>query len=163
MPPRWYHPGMSEKQADLPEKCCLNCHFLVKTRGDDKCLVAEDRHVLRSGGTPCQDEQKHDIACLHRVWRWSSLLSPEERSDLHGEVTRDRGESCFFHPYTHGMALKPARALERRNAISRDAEKDRKLTRKAFRVAFVALIVSILATLATLIWNIWAHFHPPAR
>ncbi len=91
---------------------------------------------------------------------WSIATGPEGAEKAKKHVLQPWDDSCFYFPYSPKMSCPTAKELERRAANRREAEKDRKLTRRAFWVAFTALVVSILATLANLLWNIWTHFHP---
>ena len=82
---------------------------------------------------------------------------------VRGELATPRGEDCYFYATTqNGMTLEAARELEKRATNRREAAKDRKYTRTTINIALGALAFSIFATLATLVWNIWAHYHPAA-
>ena len=166
--------------GDLPKKCCLKCHFLlvvskldgIGDSSEEHVLPAdrEQREKLAAGTVPKEDAQflfPQNILCHKEVWDGANFKTDE---DILGIVRKPRlykVEPCFFYPYNPGMPLPVAEELERRATDRREAKMDRYLTnqslrqsRRAFRVAFAALIASILLSAATLIWNIWQHFHP---
>ncbi len=150
---------------DAPENCCLNCDFLVnKTNPDHPFSIGQpERQGLWDGlGESDPKTMTEDILAKYRchmgVWEQGSI----EASNVWdcSQVIEDRGGDCFFYPHEHRRRLDVTVKLERRAADRREAKEDRKLTRKAFWVAFAALIAAILATLANFLWNVWTHFHP---
>jgi len=162
---------MSIGNPHIPTQCCLNCHFLETWHRDDSgetwhSAVSEtERDQLGNGEHPhVIFEQDQVLACYKRVWDHANLPEATRKrvkeKGIRTLLAQRRGYSCFFYPHTPGLFLPAASTLERRTADRRAAEKDRALTRRAFRVAFAALIVSIAALLANLFWNIWAHYHP---
>lgn len=167
-------------KSDTPHpanRCCYNCHFLMsyqyradgdhaifaKSFGDRTKLLAatEKQHIHEIIGNA------NFLGC--QKWVWHHHQETKHLEPLAPFLTQNRADCCFFHDYTEGMSFEAGTMLEAREADRREAERDRdltrhslKLSRRAFWISFVALIVSIAATCATLIWNIWAHFHPPA-
>ncbi len=95
--------------------------------------------------------------CHHEVWDTPDIESAKADPEVldtfqeFDQLTRDRGESCFFYPHSPWMSLPAGTEVERRADDRREAEKDRALTRKAFLVAAIALVVSIVATVASII------------
>ena len=156
---------MKQDPPNIPEKCCLRCHFLKKwmreENGKEICfeLSTEERQCLLVGEKWNTSPVPWSLACHKNVWD-SANFRKDSCRDIPVITTQDRGESCFFYPHTPGMFFPAAVVLEERAANRREAERDRALTRRAFWVAFTALIVSILATIVNLIWNVWNHFHP---
>jgi hypothetical protein len=153
---------MVMKNGRLPKKCCLNCHFLeIWTPGPDAqgwhSFVSNEKRAKLAENPWIVFGEQSALQCFQGVWDSANL--GEDKPDTRAMLTCDRNEVCFFYPYTPAMYFPVAKELERRAAGLREAEKDRALTRRAFRVAFAALIVSILATVATLAWNIWVHYH----
>ena len=157
---------MSIGNSTLPKKCCLKCHFMERHFPQQSAgwltlsVTEEERAQLQAGSLPPQvfSSVECALACYRGVWDHANL-GKDVPSGLRSLLAQERGETCFFYPYTPGMFFPAARVLERRNADRREAEKDRKLTRNAFRVALIALIASILTTILTFIWNGCAHHH----
>ena len=150
----------------IPDKCCLNCHFLVAyvgQRPDDDAEWAPVyptflRYIIEDMESPIDMPRigRERFCCHWRVFVGKELNGQEE---LHSELLADRGETCFFFPRHDGMSLGAAGTLERREADRREAERDRSLTRRAFKVAFAALIISILVAVANLVWDLWKYHH----
>jgi len=151
---------MKQKIPNIPDKCCLNCHFLKRWmrerdgREINMEVSFQERQLLAEG----KEWNTHpnvpwSLACHQNVWDAANFRE-DSCKDIKVITTKDRGESCFFYPYIPGLFFPAARELERRVADRREAEKDRALTRRAFYVALCALIVSILATIANIIIQI---------
>ena len=169
---------------DAPENCCLNCDFLVTKENPDhpfsineqerKCLLSELTKDKRDPRRMTNDVLSK-YKCYKSIWEQGGIEQEvkNQPAEANGTTTKgqskiwdcsqviqDRGDSCFFFLYELRRRLVATAELEGRVSTRREAEKDRKLTRRAFLVAFFALIISFLAFVANLIWNAWAHYHP---
>jgi len=103
----------------------------VKNKGGgrqivDRAIDEETRQNMANGKLRNISAQPQ---CRRNIWRSGEHWDPD---DVFREITSVRGEECFFYPFTEGMTWDAAEELERRTASSREAEKDRKLTRRAF-------------------------------
>ena len=165
-------------ESNIPHpdtRCCYNCHFLMayQHRADGDHAIFEISLDKRTKLLDATEKQHiHNIigpanflGC--KKWIWKHNRRTKSPIPLASDLTRDHGDSCFFHRYTEGMSFGATEVLEARAADRREAERDRDLTRhalnlsrRAFWISFAALIVSIAATIGTLLWNIWAHFNP---
>jgi hypothetical protein len=124
-------------------RCCKGCHFLAKltppnmhtSRSDSSPSSSElsdfDRECL-AGGPPASSVvgESSSIACYLHVWDQGYLTTDGQKKTQTEIISGERGESCFFYPYTPGMLFPAAVELERRQSNRREAERDRELTRQ---------------------------------
>ena len=185
------------KMGNVPPKCCLNCHFMMAD--EDGYPVPETKRRewrgMLTGNTKIMTETDlpreilGQFRCFKGVWCKRSQVQDAKQEmykaadasqgipDLSwrpSQLIEDRGDRCFFYPHTDRLSMEAANELERREAGRREAEKDRKLTRYAFYVAFAALVASSMVGAANLgwsfitgiiraSWTVWANFHPFTR
>ena len=150
---------------NIPQKCCLNCHFLVEYKlrpGSFGSPVSKQyRTEILSDPTARDNKlEKRFQACACYMGVWSPATTIEEAKEDLGNrdwdrVVRERGESCFFWPHDNRLSIEAARELERREADRREAKQDRKWAKIGVWVAAIALI-------ANLLWSVYQHFNPPA-
>jgi len=169
--------------GEAPRRCCRACHFLAKLTpptihakdADNSPTPSElshDERELLAGGGPASSVvgKASTIACYRGVWDQGYITASGLKKSQKEIITGERGESCFFYPFTPGMFFPAARELERRQANRREGERDREVTReegqkdrrhtrRAFKVAFLAVVIAATAILADLGWNIWQHFN----
>ena len=131
--------GMSGpiQESDWPAKCCAKCHFLAKRTGlTDRdthwhVLTKSERTSLAAGSLDVGGEWM--LVCYRGVWDHGYLSEDILDEFLPGPgamTTRNRGEGCFFYPYTPTMFLPVARELEKRKVERRAAQQDRNVTRE---------------------------------
>jgi hypothetical protein len=152
---------MTVDGPELPEECCMNCHFLRKNvligkaEGSRHELSSADRAALRR----CRGRESAEafaaytqaFLCLYDVVSTMDKRLVGAKENIPRDLTADRRDQCFFYPFHEGMSFETAQILEMRAANRREAERDRALTRRAFWVAFAALVVSIMATIASIV------------
>ncbi len=151
---------MNAIEPYLVTPCCVNCHFLMKWDRDLSSLqgnpsapqelkdfvTAQERGALRKdGGLEAFGNEdgrigSYNLACYQNVWDSANFRKDSPR-DIRIIVTRNRGESCFFYPYTPGMFFPAAAELERREADRREAKRDRGLTKWSIILGIIAALV----------------------
>jgi len=116
-------------------------------------LLASERQKLAEAGedkfAAVMEELmgKSHFSCIKGVWD-AELVNPPIAANVRQVIRADRGDLCFFlQQQPEPMALEAAEELERRSADRREAENDRKLTRRALKYMFGALLVSVAALL----------------
>ena len=149
--------------------CCLGCHFLSKRGSDNQTFsISESMRRELQKSLPNSHPQRilAEYSCHKGVWKKSGNIGETVQTGQQdiangcpvetfacSDLTKNRGESCFFYLHIHKMILEAAETLEHREADRREARRDRKLTTMALCVAVLALIVSILTAAAKLVWN----------
>jgi len=166
---------MATANPVLPEKCCLNCNFLANTiENRPNWISREDRERLR-GGEDLLIKAQRFLGCYHNIWDEANPLRLDFE-ELRRVLVKDRGYSCFFYQFTHGLFFQAAETLERRAADRREAEADRDLsrealeltqkglryTRRALWVAVIALIVSAIMSIVSLCFTAGQNDRPKA-
>jgi hypothetical protein len=122
---------MSTEQRPAQGHCCLACHFLekwVRMQNDSSeySLGNEERKTLGETGHLTEGSAGWSVACAQNVWD-SANPGKEPSPKLRAMVLEERGETCFFYPYTPGMFFPAARELERREVERRERRRDRGL------------------------------------
>jgi len=155
-----YNLDMPNNEPLTPQKCCLRCHFLKQWKrsndgGEWSWEVSRSQRSQLARGENVEKIvlKEHSLACHQKVWDAANPFEDSSR-DAHAILSADRGESCFFYPYTPGMFLPAAVELERREAGRREAKKDRHLVRWSIIVGILGTVLgagigSILTALIT--------------
>ncbi len=141
----------------VPDRCCLNCHFLVGIPASGYHFSAGKmaREALRKmiANIPPLNETDNihiraNYTCDRAIWVAIKI------SDF-CELIKDRRKSCPFFPYKDGLNdLSKAEELQRTEAHRREAEHDRKWAKWGVWIAAIALILNLG-------WSIWQRFNPP--
>lgn len=131
------------------KQTCVDCHFFVKesrsTGPATFVVTSADRELSRKGDYSWHKEY-YAIACHLGVW--DEGVSGYDSSRRHEIVAEtERRNFCFFWPHRPGMLLPAAKVLQEREAATREASRDRKLT-------IIGLWIAAIALLAQLILNI---------
>lgn len=134
---------------------CINCHFFCRggeSIRDDNFLIEEKgRRALKEKNYEDDIREVHrHLACYFKVWdeRVDNKLK-NERITIVSEI--DRKDRCFYKEYTPGMAFDAAEILQRREADYKEAERDRKITRRALWTAIIALIINTIISILNII------------
>ncbi|HKQ49708.1 MAG TPA: hypothetical protein VJZ71_16665 [Phycisphaerae bacterium] len=140
------------EQPPTPRHSCLKCHFLMRwdrpsTGADNKMLVTQKmREDLERGVGPMMAcGSNYHLACFHNVW---DDANPHDSvgADLQSRLRAERGESCFFYPYTPGMFFPAAAELERRESDRREAKSDRRMAMWGTVIGLLGVILGALLT-----------------
>lgn len=168
---------MIKKHAKIPHACCANCHFLVRrelaaiglrARGDGKsyrvvlsAVSQEDRTALVKGN---QVDNTGSLSCFKEVWR-AIGKSSDQQQDVQATIYSNRGESCFFYPFTKGMDWEAAAELERRTSDRREASRDRLMVKRSIRWTVIGVIMAAVigATITALLSAALDDHLPPSQ
>jgi hypothetical protein len=131
----------------LSVTCCARCQFLKqRKRAADGAewsweVTSIQRDLLAHGSDVKQVIPGGCwLACHVRIWDGEDLVRGSFR-DLQTLLTADRGESCFFLPYTPGTFFPPSGTFECLEANRCKPGQDRR------RVRWIALVVGASAIL----------------
>lgn len=102
----------------IPQKSCINCHFLARDLTPPKtpiCVSESLRRELREGKSTLGGGDV--LLCFHGVWneRLDDVkLDGQDRPER--VMWRNREKYCFFWPYHGGMSFEAAAELQKREA-----------------------------------------------
>lgn len=175
---------MNEQQTSTklpPSKkhCCYNCHFLClwnRVPGNDNLetcfdsVPSEKREIfflnpkkndkIKKG---IDDKTGWHLRCRKEVWDSANFQSDQEKN-IPKNLSMNRGDTCFFYKYIPGICFPAAYELKRRESDRREAEENRKLTRKnamtAQKTAWAAIIVALLSVGVTITNIVWTKVIP---
>ena len=145
--------GMSDANdwsSDLPEVCCLKCHFFIRHPqafgpgwNHSRPLAYKEivtdvgrrevvNHVFEKFLDSDMTEFTFCYGCDNDVWDSEGLDADQAGVGalVLAEATRARGRGCFYYAHADGTSLAAAKELERRKVARREARDDRKVTRK---------------------------------
>lgn len=134
-----------------PVQACVNCHFLVKeARGlapDPITLEVRtsEREQTRIGDYSWTAEH-YALACHFVVWDEGHNFDRQHRHEV--LVATDRRNFCFWWRHRPGMLIPAAKILQEREANTREASRDRRLTLYGLWIAAVALVANVWLTVA---------------
>jgi len=122
-----YYGAVEENTFNIPDMCCLNCHFLVEYKyarppwSFGPPVSKEYRRDILNNPTSQQNKLEMGFeACACGMGVWSPPTTIEEARDDLGNsnwerVIRERGDTCFFWPYDNRLSVDAAKELERRH------------------------------------------------
>lgn len=124
------------------KQSCVECHFLIK---EDRVhhpptrwvLNDKEREAVRHGDFSWKNSV-FALCCSRGVWDEGYQFDEAQRYQL--LVERDRRNFCFFFCHRSGMMLGAAETLERREAETQEASRDRRLTIVGLWIAALALL-----------------------
>lgn len=120
------------------KKCCLNCHFLAKSRTN---VAGQRERAFWNERELSQLHADHHFAeqCAQGVW--NTGLEPKLKARLPEILQRNRGNSCYFFKRQPGMSFPAAEKLQAHEA-----------TNRADRKATIAIWISIATFLTGVVF-----------
>ncbi|MEX0804002.1 MAG: hypothetical protein WD688_11895 [Candidatus Binatia bacterium] len=108
-------------------------------------MTDEERKLAAEGDFSWAKEQ-WTLACHFGVWDEGYNFDKSNRQIVIADT--DRRDFCFFWRYRQGMLIPPAKVLQQREAETREASYDRRLTVWGLWIAALALVVDVLLRIA---------------
>lgn len=133
-----------------PRRACVDCHFFVQEYRDEgsgqpHCTGIEQEHRELARRNDYSWHKWGSLRCHFLVWDEGYQFDPDRRHEV--IVKSERAGFCFFWPWRPGMLFPAARVLQEREALAREATRDRRLTQIGLFIAAAALIANLVVTL----------------
>jgi hypothetical protein len=147
------------------KKNCLNCHFFSKEHREESTgralsfsLTAEERKLFKAN--PVGFERGwYSLKCYMGVW--DEGISPVATSEHKKLFSQNRGNSCFFVPYSASMQFQAAIELQKRNEANRHVatiSQDKSVKKHNVIDGIVGVLVIICGVLAGAFGSDQLHF-----